>query len=76
MYGGDFVFSVSRDAVRRCTAPLLVLQGSDLYHPTAISREIAELAPHAEYVERWKDPEIVPQTVSRVREFLKKHTPS
>jgi pimeloyl-ACP methyl ester carboxylesterase len=75
MYGGEFVFSVSRDAVRRCTAPLLVLQGNDIYHPTAISREIAELAPHAEYVERWKDPEIVPQTVARVREFLNKHTP-
>jgi len=32
-------------------------------------------APHAEIVERWKDPEAVPQTIARVREFLSKHTP-
>jgi pimeloyl-ACP methyl ester carboxylesterase len=76
MYGGDFVFSVSRDAVRKCQAPLLVLQGNDIYHPSATSKEIVELAPRAELVERWKDPEIVPETVARVRAFLREHTPN
>ncbi len=75
MYGGDFVFSVSRDAVKKCQIPLLVLQGNDIYHPSAISREIVEIAPRAQLVERWKDPEIVPETVAKVRAFLREHTP-
>jgi pimeloyl-ACP methyl ester carboxylesterase len=75
MYGGDFVFATSREAVRKTQTPLLVLQGNDIYHPSATSREIVELAPRAELVERWKDPEIVPQTIARVREFLLKNTP-
>jgi pimeloyl-ACP methyl ester carboxylesterase len=74
MYGGDFVFSVSPDFVRSCRTPLLVLAGSDLYHPTPISREIAELAPNAELLEtNWKTPEIIPATVERVRGFLKRN---
>jgi pimeloyl-ACP methyl ester carboxylesterase len=74
MYSGDFVFSVSRDFVRSCTTPLIVLAGSDLYHPTPISQEIAQLAPNAELVETtWKTPEAVPETVERVRAFLVKN---
>lgn len=73
MYGGDFVFSVSREAVATCAAPLLVLCGSDRYHPTPISHEIARLAPHAELLEGWK--ERIPETVASVRAFLQKHTP-
>lgn len=75
MYGGDFVFSVSRDDVKKSQVPLLVLQGNDIYHPSATSKEIAGIAPRAEFVERWKDPEIVPQTIAKVRGFLKEHTP-
>ena len=76
MYDGDFVFNVDRDFVRGCRAPLLVLMGNDLYHPSSTSREIAELAPHAELVERWKDADCVADTVKRVRSFLEAHTPS
>ncbi|HKP60125.1 MAG TPA: alpha/beta hydrolase [Polyangiales bacterium] len=75
MYGGEFVFSVDQSAVRGLATPLLVLMGNDIYHPSATSREIAELATHAELVERWKDPEVLPTTVTRVREFLSTHTP-
>lgn len=75
LYGGDFVFNVSRDFVRGCSTPLLVLMGNDVYHPSEISREIVQLAPHAELVERWKEPDVLPQTVERVREFLHAHTP-
>ncbi len=71
MYGSDFVFSVTRDFVRRCTHPLLVLAGDDLYHPAPISREIAALAPKAELVQSWKTPDAIPAAVTRVREFLK-----
>jgi pimeloyl-ACP methyl ester carboxylesterase len=75
MYGGDFVFSVTRDFVRSVQAPLLVLMGNDIYHPTATSREIAELAPNARLIERWKDPELVSNTVNSVRDFLRVNTP-
>jgi pimeloyl-ACP methyl ester carboxylesterase len=34
MYGGHFVFNVSREFVRSVRTPLLVLMGSDDYHPT------------------------------------------
>jgi pimeloyl-ACP methyl ester carboxylesterase len=75
MYDGDFLFNVDREFVRACTTPLLVLMGADLYHPTPISREIAELAPNAELVESWKEPDVLTQTVERVRSFLRQHTP-
>jgi pimeloyl-ACP methyl ester carboxylesterase len=73
MYGGDFVFSVTRDFVRACRTPLLVLAGDDLYHPTPIAQEIARLAPNAELVMKWKTPDATPAAVARVREFLKSH---
>jgi pimeloyl-ACP methyl ester carboxylesterase len=74
-YGGDFAFSVTREEVSAIRAPLLVLLGNDAAHPSETSREIAALAPHAELVERWKEPEVVAETVKRVRSFLKQHTP-
>lgn len=75
MYGGDFVFNVDRDFVKGCRIPMLVLMGNDLYHPAVTSREIAELAPDAELIEHWKEPEVVESTVARVRSFLLQHTP-
>lgn len=74
MYGGDFVFNVDRAFVRACQTPMLVLMGNDPYHPQSTSREIAELAPHARLVERWKEPEIVDQTVETVASFLAQHS--
>jgi pimeloyl-ACP methyl ester carboxylesterase len=73
MYGGDFVFSVTRDFVRSCIKPLIVLAGDDLYHPAPISREIASLAPNVEMVETWKTPGTVAGAVRHVRDFLKSH---
>lgn len=76
MYGGDFVFNVSREAVRRCAQPMLVLMGNDVYHPSETSREIASLAPHGELIERWKEQPALGEAVRRVREFLRSHTPA
>ena len=76
MYGGEFVFSVSRDFVHACTTPLLVLAGNDAFHPTAIAEEIAKLAPNAALSLRWSEPEVVADTVQRVRAFLSSHTPT
>jgi hypothetical protein len=73
MWAGEFVLSVSRDFVRDCSTPLLVLPGVDRYHPTATGREIAALARHALVVEPWKDPQHVGPATVAVREFLKSH---
>lgn len=71
MYGGDFVFNVSREFVRACATPLLILAGNDLYHPAPISRELAALAPRAEWIEHWREPERIAETIKRVRAFLR-----
>lgn len=76
MYGGDFVFNVSREFVRSCKTPMLILCGSDDYHPTETSKEIAALAPNSELIETWKTPDLIGATVKRVREFLTSHTPA
>jgi pimeloyl-ACP methyl ester carboxylesterase len=76
MFGGDFVFNVSRDFVRSCQVPLLVLAGNDVYHPRAIAEEIAALAPAARLVIDWAGPERHDATAALVREFLKGHTPA
>lgn len=77
MWAGDFVLSVSRDFVRSCNTPLLVLPGIDHFHPTPIGREVAQLAPRAEVMEPWKDtPELIEQAVERVRQFLRQHRPA
>ena len=74
MFDREFVYNVSRDFVAACETPLLVLMGNDPYHPESISREIADLAPNARLVERWKDPG-ADGTIPAVLEFLKTHTP-
>jgi pimeloyl-ACP methyl ester carboxylesterase len=75
MYGTEFVFNVSREFVRSCKTPMLILCGNDDYHPNETSRDIAALAPNAELVENWKTPDVIGATIKRVREFLLSHTP-
>lgn len=75
MYGGDFVFNVSREFVRSCKTPMLILCGNDDYHPKETSKQIAALAPNAELIEHWKASDAIGATVKRVREFLISHTP-
>jgi len=75
MYNGDFLFNVSRDFVAKCETPLLVLLGTDLYHPESTSREIAALAPNATLIEHWKEPEHQPAAKQAMERFLAEHTP-
>jgi pimeloyl-ACP methyl ester carboxylesterase len=75
MYGADFVFSVSRDFVKGCPTPLLVLLGNDQYHPQTTSREVASLAPNATLIERWREPEHHAAAQAAVERFLAAHTP-
>ncbi|HEY3115361.1 MAG TPA: alpha/beta fold hydrolase [Chloroflexota bacterium] len=71
----DFVYCVSRDFVRSCQSPLLVLPGNDRPHPHEVGTEVADLAPNSERLDPWKAPELIPTTVDRIRGFLQRHTP-
>ena len=73
LYHDDFVFSVTRDFVRRCRTPFLVMPGNDAPHPTAIGLEVAELAPNAELLMDWKNKQT--ETLPVIRRFLEAHTP-
>lgn len=75
MFGGGFVGSVDEEFVRGCTTPLLILAGDDDFHPRKTAERIAALAPNAELIYEWREPEIVAGTVERVRAFLERHTP-
>ena len=71
MYGGDeLLFCVDEAFVSRCETPLLVLMGDDEYHPQTASRRIAELAPNATFIERWKQEPHIPAARRAVTEFL------
>lgn len=56
LFGSDFVYSVSRDFVRACDTPFLVLPGNDARHPKAIGEEIVALAPNAQLFADWDTP--------------------
>lgn len=75
MWGGEFVFSVSRDFVKRCTVPALVLPGNDKPHPTATGLDLAETLPKGEMLRDWKGPEHIETQRRRVLAFLEAHTP-
>jgi pimeloyl-ACP methyl ester carboxylesterase len=75
LWGGDFVFCTSRNAVRRWRIPALVLPGNDKPHPTATGLELAELLPKAEMLRDWKGPDHIAEQRRRVLAFLEKHTP-
>lgn len=77
LFSTEFVFSVSRDFVRSCPVPMLVLPGNDEFHPVTTAQEIARLAPRAELVESWRPSEIGRESmVTLVREFIRAHTPA
>jgi pimeloyl-ACP methyl ester carboxylesterase len=75
MFGGDFVFSVTRDFVRRCPVPLLVQPGDDPPHPAVAGEEVGQLAPNAEMMREWKGPAHLQAAIRRVSDFLARHTP-
>jgi hypothetical protein len=53
----DFVFTVTRDFVRNCQTPVLILPDDIPAHPYAVAMEAAMLAPKAEVsMFPWKEP--------------------
>jgi pimeloyl-ACP methyl ester carboxylesterase len=71
----DFAYSVSREFVRNCQTPMLVLPDDAPAHAYQTAVDIASLAPNADVsVYPWKDPpELKARTIKRVRNFLKAH---
>jgi hypothetical protein len=74
----DFVFTVTRDFVRTCQNPILVLPDDVPAHPLAVAMECAMLAPRAEVsVFPWKEPkERIPLAVRQIHSFLRAHRPA
>jgi hypothetical protein len=74
----DFVYTVTRDFVRSCQVPILVLPDDVPGHPYVVAMESVRLAPKSEVsIYPWKDPkDLIPQAVKHVREFLRKYQPA
>ena len=74
----DFVFTVTRDFVRHCQTPVLILPDDIPPHPYAVAMEAAMLAPKAEVsMFPWKEPkERIPLAVRQIHSFLRAHRPA
>jgi pimeloyl-ACP methyl ester carboxylesterase len=74
----DFVFTVTRDFVRNCQTPVLILPDNIPPHPYEVAMEAAMLAPKAEVsMFPWKEPkERIPLAVRQIRSFLRAHRPA
>jgi len=76
MYGqSDFVFTVTRDFVRSCETPILILPDDVPAHPYAVAMEAARLAPNAQVsLYPWKEPpELMPIAIRHIGMFLRSH---
>ena len=73
----DFVFTVTRDFVRACQTPILVLPDDVPAHPYAVAMESVMLAPNSEVsLFPWKEPkDRIPLAVRQIRSFLRAHRP-
>lgn len=76
LYTADLVHTVSRDFVRTCQTPLLILAGNDDVHPFALAEELAALAPRAEFIPEWRSGQALETALERIRAFLLAHIPS
>lgn len=73
----DFVFTVTRDFVKGCQTPVLILPDDIPAHPYAVAMEAAMLAPKSQVsLYPWKEPkERIPLAVRHIRSFLRSHRP-
>jgi len=74
----DFVFTVTRDFVKSCRTPVLILPDDVPAHPYAVALESAHLAPNAQVsIYPWKaNPEQIQLALRHVRAFLKANRPA
>ena len=80
MYGNnpDFVYSCTREFVRSCQTPVLIMPDDSPPHPYVVAMESAMLAPKSEVsLFPWKEPtDRIPLAVRQVRSFMKAHRPA
>ena len=74
MWDGDFLLTATEQEVSLIKAPLLIMMGDDLYHPQSTSRKIADLAPNATLLEKWKSSEFLEGANTAVIDFLNQHS--
>jgi pimeloyl-ACP methyl ester carboxylesterase len=74
----DFVFTVTRDFVRNCQTPVLILPDDNASHPYAMAMEAATLAPNAEVsLFPWKmNSEQLALAIHHIRTFMKANRPA
>ena len=74
----DFVFTVTRDFVRSCQTPVLILPDDTPPHPYAVAMESVMLAPRSEVsIYPWKEPrERIAVAVRQIRSFMRAHRPA
>src|SRR5262249_52027864 len=73
LFDTDFIFSTPREVLQEIHTPLLLLYGNDRAHPRGVSEELAGLLPRVQTVERWKEPDVVPEATEVMRRFLRAH---
>jgi hypothetical protein len=81
MYGGacaDFVYTVTREFVRSCQTPILLLPDDVPGHPYVVAMETVHLAPNAQVsLYPWQDtPDKIPLAVRHIRTFPRAHRPA
>ena len=74
----DFVFTVTRDFVRECRTPILILPDDVPAHPYAVAMETAHLAPNAQVsIYPWKaNPEQIQLALRHIGTFLRANQPA
>jgi len=74
----DFVFTVTRDFVKSCQTPVLILPDDIPAHPFAVAMEATMLAPKSQVsIYPWKEPkERIPVAIRHIRMFLKSNRPA
>lgn len=74
----DFVFTVTRDFVKACKTPILVLPDDIPPHPYKVAMEVAMLSPNSQVsLYPWKDtPDKIPLAVRHIRMFLEANRPA
>jgi pimeloyl-ACP methyl ester carboxylesterase len=74
----DFVFTVTREFVRHCNTPILILPDDVPAHPYAVAMESAHLAPNAQVsLYPWKaNPEQISLALRHIGTFLRANRPA
>ena len=75
MFGGDFLFAVTRDFVASCRTPMLLMPGDDVVHPVETSGDLKRLVPDIAVIAPWKGDAHKQEAMDRARAFFIAHAP-